>query len=225
MEVGETGIVTTPTPTPEKVPPIKRIVASDKFAEVIAGQIMAGLENYRFMANRPGLFGLKPEQVSPIPQGEIENWAFHHIGDVWEVAYLFTGTRLALAGVNEAFKKVTKGKEIPDEACFWASIATSVTIPSLMELNIVSLFGRNLNASSDPEDLFGVGVGALVLVASHYASKYREPIKELVSKAGARLIEAGKVVAKKFKKFDEKMNSLGRPAVDINANVDELDKK
>lgn len=205
----------------EKPPLIRRIVASDKFAEVAAAQIIAGLENSRFMVSRPSLFGLEPEQVSPIPTDAVESWAFHHIGDVWEVAYLFTASRLAIAGVNEAFKKVTK-KEIPDEACFWASMATSVTIPALMELNIMPLFGERLNSASDPADLFGVGVGALVITASHYASKYREPLKKMASLAASRIAEGGRIVAKKFKEFDDKMNTLGRP--DVAIEVDESEK-
>lgn len=213
-------------PTTEKTPLIHRLVASDKFAEVAAAQVMAGIENPRFMVSRPNLFGLEPDQVSPIPQGAAENWAFHHIGDVWEVAYLFTGTRLALAGVNEAFKRVTRGKEIPDEACFWASMATSVAIPSLMELNVMSLFGEKLNSSSDPADLFGVGVGAAVIIASHYAQKYREPVKKVASLVASRVAEGGRTIAKKFKEFDEhfpeKLDALFGVT---NVKTDQLDKK
>lgn len=209
-------------------PLIRRIVASDKFAEVASAQIIAGLENSRYMMSRPENFGLTPDQVGSIPTGAVESWMFTHIGDVWEVANLFTATRLAMAGVNEAFRRVTK-KEIPDEACFWASMATSVAIPSLMELNIVPLpwLGEKLNRVSDPADLFGVGVGALVITATHYASKYREPIKKVASLAAARIAEEGRFVAEKFKEFDEKINSLGRPNVtpNITANVDQSDDK
>lgn len=218
METGEAG-----TPI-EKSPLIRRIVASDKFAETAAAQLMAMLENSRYMVNRPEQFGLSPEQVSPIPTGAVESWAFHHIGDVWEVANLFTATRLAFAGVNEALKRVTK-KKIPDEACFWASMATSVAIPSLMELNIMPLpwLGEKLNSSSDPADLFGIGVGALVITATHYASKYREPVKKVASLAASRIAEGGRFVTKKIKEFDERMNALGRPSVNI--NVDRSDKE
>ena len=149
-------------------------------------------------------------------------WVFHHIGDVWEVAYLFTATRLALAGVNEAFKRVTK-KEIPDEACFWASMVTSVVIPSMMELNTIPLplLGKNLNSSADPADLFGVGVGAMVIIAAHYASKYREPIKKLASLAGKKLIEGGKFGIEKLQESKDKIASIGSGRV----NSDQLAKK
>ena len=207
---------------------IRRIVASNKFAELAAAQIIAGLENSRYLMNRPDSFGLSPDQVGSIPTGAVESWMFHHIGDVWEVANLFTATRLAIAGVNEAFKRVTK-KGIPDEACFWASMATSVALPSLMELNIMPLpwLGKKLNSSSDPADLFGIGVGALVITATHYASKYREPIKKVASLAAARIAEGGKVIAGKFKEFDERMNALGRPNVapNIATEVDQSDKE
>jgi len=211
MEIGN-------APKNEKQPLIHRIVASDKIAEIASAQIIAGLENSRDMRSRPENFGLSHDQVGSIPLGSIESWTFSHIGDVWEVANLFTATRLAMAGVNEAFKRVTK-REIPDEACFWASLITSVTIPSLMELNILPLpwIGEKLNNVSDPADLFGVGVGALVIVATHYTSKYREPIKKVVSLVGARIAEGGRFVTQKFKQFDEKVTALGR--LDVAPNV------
>lgn len=201
-------------PSIEKPPLIKRLVASDKTAEIVAGQVVAGLENSRFMVSRPSIFGLEPDQVSPIPTDAVGNWVFHHIGDVWEVAYLFTATRLAIAGVNEAFKKVTK-KEIPDEACFWASMITSVAVPSMLELNMMPLFGKNINPSADPADLFGVGVGALVIIAAHYASKYREPIKKLASLTGRKFVEGGKAVFEKLEESKRKIDSIGREQVDI----------
>jgi hypothetical protein len=199
----------------EKPPLIRRILASDKFAELAAAQIMTSLENFRFRVSRPRFFGLRREQLSPIPTEGVESWVFHHIGDVLEVAYLFSGTRLAIAGVNEALKQVTKGKEIPDEACFWASMATSVIVPTLMELNIISLFGGKLNSSPDPADLFGIGVSALVIIASHYASKHREPIKKVASMAATRIANGWEIMAEKLNEFDEKMYSLGRPDVAI----------
>lgn len=206
-----------PNTSVEKPPLILRVVATDKFAEIAAGQVIAGLENARFMVSRPQVFDLRPDQVSPIPTDAVGSWVFHHIGDVWEVAYLFTATRLALVGVNEAFKKVTK-KEIPDEACFWASMVTSVAIPSMMELNTIPLplLGKNLNSSSDPADLFGVGVGALVIIAAHYASKYREPIKKLASLIGQKIIEGGKFGINKLQESKDKIASIGSEHVSSN---------
>lgn len=108
-------------------------------------------------------------------------------------------------------------------------MATSVAIPSLMELNIMPLpwLGEKLNRVSDPADLFGVGVGALVITTTHYASKYRKPIKRVASLAAARIAEGGRFVAGKFKEFDEKINALGRPKVtpNIAADVDRPDGK
>lgn len=199
-------------PSIEKPSPMRRLVASDKFAEVAAGQVIAGLENVRFMDSRPQRFGLKPDQVSPIPTDAVGSWVFHHIGDVWEVAYLFTAARLALVGANEAFKKVTK-KEIPDEVCFWASMITSVAVPSMLELNMMPLFGKNINPSADPADLFGVGIGALVIIAAHYASKYREPIKKLASLTGRKFVEGSKFVAKKLQESEDKIASFGSEQV------------
>jgi len=52
-------------------------------------------------------------------------------------------------------------------------------MPALMELNVLKLFGEKLNSASDPADLFGIGVGALVIVAAHYNS---ERINKLINK-------------------------------------------
>jgi hypothetical protein len=204
---GNDEIVVAPPPqsTESKNPLRDKLLASDKTAEIFAAQVMAGVENVRYMDSRPGSFGLKPEQVGQIPTDAIGSWAFHHIGDVWEVAYLFTATRLAVAGVNEAFKKVTK-KEIPDEACFWASMITSVAIPSMLELNMMPLFGKNLNSSPDYADLFGVGVGALVIIASHYASKNREGLKDFSKGALTKIAEKGKILLEKGKQVKEKVD-------------------
>lgn len=181
----------------EKSPLIERIVTSDKTAEIVAGQAMIILEDSRRMISQPHkpLFDLEAEQISFNPPDTMGGWVFHHVGDVEEVAYLFSATRLALVGVNEVLKKVTK-KEIPDEACFWASLVTSVAIPSMMELNMVPLF-KNLN-TADPADLFGVGIGALVIIATHYGSKNREVIKSFTSSVASKITEKAKLIKEKI---------------------------
>lgn len=145
----------------------ERIFTSDKLPELVSAQIMASLENGRFDATR-----MDPSAINAITN---PNWIQAHIGDTWEVARLFMATRLALVGINEVLKKTTN-KEIPDEVCFWASMVTSVTIPSLIELNLVPVAGN----TADAADLFGVGVGALVIIASHYN---RENLQKLVISA------------------------------------------
>ena len=49
------------SPKVEKL--IRRIVASDKFAEIAASQFIVLLENSRYMISRPELFALTPDQV------------------------------------------------------------------------------------------------------------------------------------------------------------------
>lgn len=210
----------------EKSSPIHSIIASDKFAEIAASQVLVALELTRSSFMRPG----SSTETIPIPKNAVENWAFYHVSDIWAVGVLFTHTRLAFAAVNEALKTIDNKrgviKEIPDEACFWASMATSVVIPSLMELNIMSLFGEKINSSSDPADLFGVGVGAAVIIASHYASKYREPIKRVASLAALRIAERGKFLTKKFKEFGK--HKLERPETNFGVpgvEFTHLDKK
>lgn len=177
--------------------PIRTFVASDKFAEIAASQVLVALELTRSSFMRPG----SSSETLPIPKSAIENWAFYHISDIWAVGVLFTHTRLAFAMVNEALKTIDNKrgviKEIPDEACFWASMATGVVIPSLMELNIMSLFGEKINSSSDPADLFGIGVGALVIIATHYASKNREALKNFTSSTVSKIIEKGRQIKEK----------------------------
>lgn len=206
--------------------PIRTFVASDKFAEIAASQVLVALELTRSSFMRPG----SSSETLPIPKSAIENWAFYHISDIWAVGVLFTHTRLAFAMVNEALKTIDNKrgviKEIPDEACFWASMATSVVIPSLMELNIMSLFGEKINSSSDPADLFGVGVGAAVIIASHYASKYREPIKKVASLAASGIAEGGKFLAKKFKELDKHKPEKSEATFGVtSAESNRLDKK
>jgi len=63
-------------------------------------------------------------------------------------------------------------------------------------------------------------VAAVVLVTSHYAAKYREPIKDLALRVGRNVVEGGKFIAKKMEDFEDKIGSIGNEQVDI----DVLDK-
>jgi hypothetical protein len=186
---------------------IKKIASPEMMAEGLAGSILVGIEMMRdktdnSMTNPHGL------NLTSVPQGTVENWAFSHVGDIAEVSLLFGATRVALASANEVLNRTT-GKKIPDEACFWASMVTSVTIPSLIELNVIHLssLGDKLSSVSDPADLFGVGVAAIGIATAHYISKYREPITKLVSPIVRRGIEKSKRVISKIKEANEKMMS------------------
>jgi len=64
-----------------------------------------------------------------------------------------------------------------------------------------------------PEMIFGQGVAAIVLAATHYTAKYHETIKDLA-------VRAARFTGKKFKEFDTMMNNfsnIGRP--DVNPNI------
>lgn len=196
--------------TQQETNPIKEAISPEMMAEGLAGSVLIGIEMCRDRADNimTNPRRLSNAQYAPVPHGAVENWAFSHVGDIAEVSLLFGATRVALAGANEALKRTT-GKEIPDEACFWASMVTSVTIPSLIELNVVHLssLSNKLSSVSDPADLFGVGVAAVGIAAAHYASKYREPIIRFASSVARKGIEKGKVVVSKIKGANEKMMS------------------
>ncbi len=162
---------------------IDRVKASDAFTESLVAQLLAAAETTRHMVAVPMSYGLTPEQAGTRPTGDVGQFLFDHMGDVWEVANLFMATRLALLGISTIFEKVTH-KHIPDEACFWASIAVGVSIPALMEMGILtnSELVDNSQVVFEQADLFGVGVAASVLIATHYVSKYRGKIKEGASK-------------------------------------------
>ena len=64
-----------------------------------------------------------------------------------------------------------------------------------------------------PGMIFGQGVAAAVLVATHYVAKYREPIKNLAVKFGKGVIEGAKAFDRKFNEFNKRIDDLGRPSV------------
>ncbi len=102
--------------------------------------------------------------------------------------------------------------QVSDEAAFWASLITTITVKAGHSLGYYSLFGiHDHMAHPVPEMLFGQGVAAVVLATSHYAAKYREPIKDLALRVGKKVVEGAK-------SFDKKMNDLGNPP-DVVPNV------
>lgn len=195
---------------------IRRTMTPERATEFLAGQIMMGLENTHDMNLVPEHYGFTRDQAGRlfIPNDPVVRWAVDHIGDIWEISAGFTALRLGFVAVNEILKKTT-GKEIPDEACFWASLATTVTIKAIHSLGYISLFGIHDHMDHPvPGMLFGQGVAAVVLATSHYAVKYREPIKDLA-------LRAARFTGKTFKEFDTMMNNIGRPDVapDIAVNT------
>lgn len=171
---------------------ITRIKASDVFAEGLAAQLIAAAETTRHMAALPMSYGLTSEQVGVRPTGETGQFLFDHMGDAWEVANLFMATRLALVVVSKTVETVTH-KHIPDEACFWASMAVGVSIPALMEMGLLKSaeLGGSLPFVFEQADLFGIGVSALVLTATHYVSKYREELKDKASRLKEKISTIG----------------------------------
>lgn len=224
----ETG--TGESPKAKKQPIVERALRKtsfpEKFTEIYSAQIMMGLEmvhDMRLYPEKYEKYGLRSDQVGPLPNPNTDPvvaWAVDHIGDIWEISAGFTAMRLGFVAVNEALKKTT-GKEIPDEACFWASLVTIVTIKAIHSLGYISLFGIHDHMDNPvPEMLFGQGVAAVVLAASHYAAKYHEPIKDLA-------LRAARYTGRKFKEFDTKMDNLRRSGVppNIAVNPDKQDEK
>ncbi|MBI1919426.1 hypothetical protein HYS29_02530 [Candidatus Microgenomates bacterium] len=188
--------------------------------ELASAQIMMGLEMAHDMTLYPAKYakyGLRPDKVGPLPNPNtdpVAAWAVDHIGDIWEISAGHTALRLGFVAVNEVLKKTT-GKEIPDEACFWASLVTTVTIKAIHSLGYISLFGIHDHMDQPvPGMLFGQGVAAVVLAASHYAAKYHEPIKDLALRA-----------ARKIKEFDTMMKNPRRPDVTPNIAVNTVDEQ
>ena len=161
-------------------------------------------------------------------------WAWDHMGDIWEISAGFTAMRVGFVALNEVLKKepiakLTRGYQVSDEAAFWTSLMTTWTVKAAHSMGWISsnwlyLGDMPIGAMHDhtvnpvPEMIFGQGVAAAVLVASHYAAKYREPIKNLV-------IRAAKFTGRKFKEFDTMMNNLGKPKVVTSVVVDTISEQ
>lgn len=87
-----------------------------------------------------------------------------------------------LMGGGDRVKELAEGADIqiPDTACFWASLMTTLTVKAVHSLGYISLFGIHDHMDAPvPGMLFGQGVAAIVLATSHYAMKNRESFKNL----------------------------------------------
>jgi hypothetical protein len=237
METGE-------APQPVKKEPlvnraIRKVLSPERATEFLSGQIMMQLEIMYDMQLYPTKFGMTQDQAGQwlIPQEPpAAKWAMDHIGDMWEVSAGFTAMRLGFVALNEVLKKepikkLTKGFQVSDEAAFWTSLISTVSVKAMHSMGYISSSWLKLGdmpigqwhdhvANTVPEMLFGQGVAAIVLAASHYAAKYREPIKNLAMRFGKGVVEGTKAFDKKFNEFNEKIDKLGRPvAPDIAVNV------
>jgi len=101
-----------------------------------------------------------------------------------------------LVGSDKADEVAASGElQIPDTACFWASLMTTLTVKAVHSLGYISLFGIHDHMDAPvPGMLFGQGVAAIVLATSHYAMKNREGIKD----AALTTVEKAKVMGDNF---------------------------
>lgn len=230
METGE-------APQPIKKEPfvnraIRKVLSPERATEFLSGQIMMQLEIMHDMQLYPAKYLMTQEQAGGTfltPQEPLAaKWAMDHIGDIWEISAGFTAMRLGFVALNEILKKepikkLTKGYQVSDEAAFWTSLMSTVTVKAMHSMGYISSSWLKLGdmpigqwhdhvANPVPEMLFGQGVAAVVLAASHYAAKYREPIKNLA-------VRAAKFTTRKFKEFDTMMNNLGRSDATPNVAV------
>lgn len=201
---------------------LRKVLSPERAVEFQAANIMMGLEIWHDMTLYPEKYGLRPDQAgggpSSLPTDPVIRWAVDNIGDIWEISAGHSALRLGFVAVNEVLKKTT-GKEIPDDACFWASLTTTVTIKAIHSLGYISLFGIHDHMDKPvPEMLFGQAVAAVVLAASHYATKYREPIKNLA-------LRAARFTGRKFKEFDTTIDNLAMSDVTPNIAVSTSNEK
>ena len=191
---------------------LRKTLTPERAIEFLASQIMMQLEIMHDMQLYPSKYGMTPDQAGQylVPNNPpAAKWAMDHIGDIWEISAGFTAMRLGFVALNEVLKKepikkLTKGYQVSDEAAFWASLMTTWTVKAVHSMGWISLFHIHDHMDNPvPEMIFGQGVAAVVLAASHYAAKYREPIKDLV-------LKAGRFTVRNFKEFDTMMNNLGR---------------
>jgi len=128
-----------------------------------------------------------------------------------------------LMGGGDRVEELAEGADIqiPDTACFWASLMTTLTVKAVHSLGYISLFGIHDHMDAPvPGMLFGQGVAAIVLATTHYAAKNREPIKNFALKVGGKVVDGAK-------SFDKMMNSLSdpRPAKDAKLDAEAMKKE
>ena len=102
--------------------------------------------------------------------------------------------------------------QIPDDACFWASLVSTLTVTATHSLGMWAGPYNSHVGHPVPEMIFGQGVAAVVLAASHYEAKYREPIRNLALRAGKGLFNGLRLLEKKMTDFGISTT----PAIDIN---------
>lgn len=188
---------------------LRKVMSPERATEFLAGFTMMQIEIAHDMQLYPAKYGMTQNQAGEylVPQDPpMAKWAMDHIGDIWEISAGTIALRTGFVALNEVLKRTT-GKEISDDAAFWASLITTTTIKAVHSLGYISLFHIHDHMDNPvPEMMFGQGVAVVVLAATHYAAKHRETIKDLA-------IRSAKFTAKKFKEFDTMMNNLGKPTI------------
>jgi hypothetical protein len=137
---------------------------------------------------------------------------------------------------SDRVEELAKGEEIQisDDACFWASLMTTVTIKAVHSMGWISLFGIHDHMDNPvPGMLFGQGVAAVVLATTHYTAKYHESIKDLALRVGRGAVKGGKSLGGRVSRFGEKIvvnvdNSQARMATafeNLNNSIDDFQAK
>jgi hypothetical protein len=209
---------------------LRKVISAERVTELLAGQIMMQVEIMHDMQLYPAKYGMTQEQAGGTfltPQEPLAaKWAMDHIGDIWEISAGFTAMRIGFVALNEVLKKepiqkLTHGYQVSDEAAFWTSLMTTWTVKAVHSMGWISLFHiHDHMANPVPGMIFGQGVAAAVLVGSHYAAKYREPIKNLAIKFGKGVIEGAKTFDKKFNEFNQRIKDLNKPQTNPSLAVD-----
>ena len=216
---------------------LRKVLSPERATELLVAFTMEQIEIMHDMQLYPTKYGMTPDQAGKflIPQDPpMAKWAMDNIGDIWEISAGFTAMRLGFVALNEVLKKepikkLTGGYQVSDDAAFWTSLMTTWTVKAAHSMGWISsnwlrLGDMPIGAWHDhtvnpvPEMIFGQGVAAAVLVATHYATKYREPIKNFV-------VRAAKFTGKKFKEFDTMMNNLGKPRDGIDLAVEIINEQ
>jgi len=204
---------------------LRKTLSPERVTELLAGQIMMQVEIMHDMQLYPAKYGMTQHQAGQylIPQEPpAAKWAMDHIGDIWEISAGFTAMRLGFVALNEVLKKeplkkITHGFQVSDEAAFWTSLMTTWTVKAVHSMGWISLFHIHDHMDNPvPEMIFGQGVAAAVLVASHYTAKYHEPIKNLAVKFGKGVVEGAKAGIQKANEFKDKIANLGTSNVSVN---------
>lgn len=202
---------------------LRKTLTPERAIEFLFAQIMMQVEIMHDMQLYPAKYAMTQEQAGGTfltPQEPLAaKWAMDHIGDIWEISAGFTAMRVGFVALNEVLKKepiqkLTHGYQVSDEAAFWTSLMTTWTVKAVHSMGWISLFHIHDHMDAPvPGMIFGQGVAAAVLVATHYVAKYREPIKNLAVKFGKGVIEGAKAFDRKFNEFNKRIDDLGRPSV------------